>query len=124
MNAGRPKAAAVVRSSTQVIWQFASPTLANVVETAPGYAVYRDTGVAITKRDKDKPQAPKFVELLHSPAWAAIFSKWGWKKNCAQRPVTVRCRTDRPAIADITSLNSLRPEHRARSIVNSLRRST
>ena len=63
------------------IWQVASPTLADVVEIAPDYAVYRDTGIAITTRGKDKPQAQKFVEFLQSPAGAAIFSKWGWKTN-------------------------------------------
>lgn len=73
-----------MRQRTHVIWQFASQTLADVVETAPGYAVYRDTGVAVTNWDKNKPQARKFVELLHSPAWAVIFSKWTWKTNCAQ----------------------------------------
>ena len=63
------------------IWQVASPTLAEVVEIAPDYAVYRDTGIAITTRGKDKPQTQKFVEFLQSPAGAAIFSKWGWKTN-------------------------------------------
>jgi len=63
------------------IWQVASPALADVVEIAPDYAIYRDTGVAITSRGKDKPQAQKFVEFLQSPAGAAIFAKWGWKTN-------------------------------------------
>ena len=63
------------------IWQVASPTLADVVEIAPEYAVYRDAGIAITKRGMDKPQAQKFVEFLQSPAGATIFSKWGWKTN-------------------------------------------
>jgi accessory colonization factor AcfC len=61
------------------IWQVASPTLADVVEIAPDYAVYRDTGIAITTRGKDKLQAQKFVEFLQSPVGAAIFAKWGWK---------------------------------------------
>jgi accessory colonization factor AcfC len=63
------------------IWQVASPTLAEVVDIAPDYAVYRDTGIAITTRGKDKAQAQSFVEFLQSPAGAAIFSKWGWKTN-------------------------------------------
>jgi accessory colonization factor AcfC len=62
----------------------ASPTLAEVVDIAPDYAVYRDTGIAITTRGKDKPQAQKFVEFLQSPAGAAIFSKWGWKTSTAR----------------------------------------
>ena len=49
MNAGRPKAAAVVRSSTQVIWQFASPTLADVVATEPvSLSALRDAALEIT----------------------------------------------------------------------------
>lgn len=63
------------------IWQVASPTLADVVDIAPDYAVYRDTAIAITTRGKDKPQAQKFIEFLQSPAGAAIFSKWGWKTH-------------------------------------------
>jgi accessory colonization factor AcfC len=63
------------------IWQVASPALADVVEIAPDYAIYRDTGVAITSRGKDKAQAQKFVEFLQSPAGAAIFARWGWKTN-------------------------------------------
>lgn len=63
------------------IWQVASPALADVVEIATDYAIYRDSGVAITNRGKDKPQAQKSVEVLKSSAGAAIFSKWGWKTN-------------------------------------------
>ena len=63
------------------IWQVASPTLAEVVDIAPEYAVYRDAGIAITTRGKDKPQAQKFVDFLQSPAGAAIFARWGWKTN-------------------------------------------
>ena len=63
------------------IWQVASPTLAEVVDIAPEYAVYRDAGIAITTRGKDKPQTQKFVDFLQSPAGAAIFARWGWKTN-------------------------------------------
>jgi len=61
------------------IWQVESPALADVVNIAPDYAVYRDTGIAVTTRGKLKPQAQRFVEFLQSPAGAAIFVKWGWK---------------------------------------------
>jgi accessory colonization factor AcfC len=60
------------------IWQVESPAAADVVEIAPDYAVYRDTGIAITSRAKAKPEARRFVDFLQSPAGAAIFAKWGW----------------------------------------------
>ena len=61
------------------IWQVESPTLADVVNIAPEYAVYRDAGIAITTRGKLKPQTQRFVDFLQSPAGAAIFARWGWK---------------------------------------------
>ncbi|NDP40142.1 MAG: hypothetical protein GZ093_15570 [Rhodoferax sp.] len=73
-----------VRQRTQVIGQFSIQTLADVVETAPGYAASRETGVAVTNWDKERPQARRLVELLDAPGWAVIFSKWTWKTNCAQ----------------------------------------
>lgn len=73
-----------VRQRTQVIGQFLIQTLADVVETAPGYATSRETGVVVTNWDKQGPQARRLVELLHGPAWAVIFSKWDRKPNCAQ----------------------------------------
>jgi accessory colonization factor AcfC len=60
------------------IWQVANPKLADVVAIAPDYAIYRDTGIAVTVRGQDKPQAKAFVEFLQSAAAAAIFAKWGW----------------------------------------------
>ena len=59
------------------IWQVESPTLADVVNIAPEYAVYRDAGIAITTRGKLKPQTQGFVDFLQSPAGAAIFARWG-----------------------------------------------
>lgn len=85
-NSGEAKAAWVADPSIDVwliwsIWQVASPSLADVVDIAPDYAVYRDSAIALTKRGTEKPQARKFVEFLQSPAGAAIFAKWGWKVN-------------------------------------------
>jgi accessory colonization factor AcfC len=42
------------------------------------FAIYRDTGVALTKRGKGRPEAREFVDFLSSPEASAIFSKWGW----------------------------------------------
>lgn len=85
-NSAEAKATWVADQSIDVwliwnIWQVASPDLADVIPIAPEYAVYRDAGIAVTTRGKEKPQAQKFVNFLQSPAGAAIFSKWGWKTN-------------------------------------------
>lgn len=61
------------------IWQVANPQLADVVPITPEYAIYRDSGVAITTRAENKPAAQAFVSFLQSTAGARIFSKWGWK---------------------------------------------
>jgi accessory colonization factor AcfC len=60
------------------IWQVANPTLAQVIEMDEPYRIYRDTGVVLTSKGKNAPQARAFVEFLKSPAGAAIFAKWGW----------------------------------------------
>lgn len=85
-NSAEAKATWVADQSIDVwliwnIWQVASPDLADVIPIAPEYAVYRDAGIAVTTRGKEKPQAQKFVNFLQSPAGGAIFSKWGWKTN-------------------------------------------
>ena len=61
------------------IWQVANPSLADVVPIEPKDAIYRDTGVAITRRGGDQPASKQFVDFLKSKQGAAIFTKWGWK---------------------------------------------
>lgn len=61
------------------IWQVANPQLAETVSIEPEYAIYRDTGVGLTKRATGKPSAAKFVDFLQSKEGARIFMKWGWK---------------------------------------------
>lgn len=60
------------------IWQVANPTLAESVEVEPEYRIYRDTGIALTKRGKENPDARAFAAFLASPDGARIFAKWGW----------------------------------------------
>ena len=60
------------------IWQTANPTLADVVEIEPEYRIYRDAGVALTRRGRNNRQAQAFVDFLTSPKGAEIFAKWGW----------------------------------------------
>ena len=60
------------------IWQVANPELAQVVKMDEPFRIYRDAGVVLTLRGKDKPQARAFVEFLQSAAGQKIFAKWGW----------------------------------------------
>ena len=60
------------------IWQVANPHLAEQVAVEPQYAVYRDTGVALTKHGEARPKAKEFASFLASPEGAAIFVKNGW----------------------------------------------
>lgn len=60
------------------IWQVANPELAQVVKMDEPFRIYRDAGVVLTTRGKDKPQARAFVEFLQSAAGQKIFAKWGW----------------------------------------------
>ena len=46
------------------IWQVSNPKLADVVAIEPEYAIYRDAGVAATKRGAAKSSAAQFIQLL------------------------------------------------------------
>ncbi len=63
------------------IWQVANPTLADQVAVEPQLAIYRDTGIALTRRGEARPEAKEFAAFLGSPAASAIFAKWGWKPS-------------------------------------------
>lgn len=65
------------------IWQKANPTLADVVPLAPRWRIYRDGGVALTRRGSTDRHAREFRAYLQSPAGAAIFAKWGWIAGAA-----------------------------------------
>ena len=60
------------------IWQVANPTLADVVPVAERWRVYRDAGVALTMKGRERAHARQFTAFLASPAGARIFAKWGW----------------------------------------------
>ena len=60
------------------IWQVANPGIADQVAIEPGYRVYRDTGVALTRRGGTKPEAKEFAAFLASGDGARVFGKWGW----------------------------------------------
>lgn len=63
------------------IWQVANPTLADVVAVADPWVIYRDAGVALTMRGRERPVARQFAAYLQSPEGARIFAKWGWKTD-------------------------------------------
>ncbi len=60
------------------IWQVANPKLADLVQVSKDYVVYRSSGAALTKKGKQRPVAPEFLDFLRSKEGAAIFRKWGW----------------------------------------------
>ena len=60
------------------IWQISNPSVADVVEIEPEYAIFRDTAVVLTTQGKTKNAAQQFVDFLSSPDGARIFRKWGW----------------------------------------------
>ncbi|MEO5567940.1 MAG: substrate-binding domain-containing protein [Gemmatimonadaceae bacterium] len=60
------------------IWQVANPTLADVVAVAERWRIYRDAGVALTVKGRDRAHARAFAAFLESPAGVSIFKRWGW----------------------------------------------
>jgi accessory colonization factor AcfC len=63
---------------TWAIWQGDDPALAEIIGIEPELRIYRDAGIALTRRGQGKATASEFVEFLASPAGAAIFEKRGW----------------------------------------------
>lgn len=61
------------------IWEIANDALADAVEVEPEYRIWRDCGIALTKRGAATKSAAQFVDFLKSPAGRAIFERWGWK---------------------------------------------
>lgn len=60
------------------IWQVANPEIADMVPLDERWAIYRDCGVALTRRGLESPHAARFVEFLRSADGARIFGRWGW----------------------------------------------
>ena len=63
------------------IWQVANPSLADQVSVEPQYAIYRDTGIALSRKGEARPEVKQFAAFLQSPTAAAIFARWGWQPN-------------------------------------------
>lgn len=63
---------------TWTIWQGDDPGLAEIVAIEPELRIYRDAGIALTRRGEGKAAASEFVKFLASPAGAAIFEQRGW----------------------------------------------
>lgn len=65
------------------IWQIANPKLADFVPLAERWRIYRDAGVAITAKGRERPSAQAFVAFLRSSDGARIFSRWGWSSSAS-----------------------------------------
>ena len=63
---------------TWTIWQGDDPGLAEIGPIEPDMRIFRDAGVALTRRGQSKTSARDFVQFLASPAGATIFQKRGW----------------------------------------------
>jgi accessory colonization factor AcfC len=63
---------------TWTIWQGESRGVADVIPIDPALRIYRDAGVALTRRGREKPAAREFASFLASPDGARIFQKMGW----------------------------------------------
>src|SRR5262245_37548092 len=63
---------------TWTIWQGDDPGLAEIVPIEPDMRIFRDGGVALTRRGQTKTTARDFVQFLTSSAGANIFQKRGW----------------------------------------------
>src|SRR5215470_3678907 len=63
---------------TWTIWQGDDPGLAEIVPIEPDMRIFRDAGVALTRRGQTKTTARDFVQFLASSAGASIFQKRGW----------------------------------------------
>ena len=82
-NTGAAKEAWVARPELDAwivynIWQVANPRLADLVPVSERYAVYRSSGVALTKKGATQPAAHQLVAMLQSKQGEEIFRKWGW----------------------------------------------
>jgi accessory colonization factor AcfC len=61
------------------IWEISNDDLADQVAIEPERRIWRDCGVALTKRGERNDTAKAFREFLTSPEGRAIFEKWGWQ---------------------------------------------
>lgn len=61
------------------IWEIANPAIADPVEIEPELRIWRDCGIALTRRGSAKAAAKNFAAFLESAAGRTIFEKWGWK---------------------------------------------
>jgi len=60
------------------IWHMPLRDRAELVEVSDKWIIYRQCGVALTERGRNKPSARQFVEFLSSPEAARIFESWYW----------------------------------------------
>ena len=63
---------------TWTIWQGESRGVADVIPIEPDLRIFRDAGVALTRRGQEKPAAREFAAYLAGPDGARIFKKMGW----------------------------------------------
>ena len=60
------------------IWQISNPDIADFVPVSEQYTLYRDSGIAMTKKGEKRSIVKKFYEYLMSKEAVPIFKRWGW----------------------------------------------
>ncbi len=60
------------------IWQISNPNIADFIPVSKQYTLYRDCGIALTKKGEKRTIVKKFYEFIMSKEAATIFKKWGW----------------------------------------------
>lgn len=60
------------------IWEVANAAIADQVEVEPDLRIWRDCGIALTKRGSANSHAREFAAFLESAEGRVIFERWGW----------------------------------------------
>ena len=55
-----------------------------MVPLAERWRIYRDAGVALTVKGREREHARQFAAYLESPAGARVFAKWGWMTGASR----------------------------------------
>ena len=63
------------------IWQKKNTEAADFIELDEKFTTYRDCGIALTFKGKNKKNAIGFYNFLKSKDVQRIFEKWGWTEN-------------------------------------------
>lgn len=61
------------------IWQIPNADIADFIPVDEDYTIYRDCGIALSRKGAENPNAKLFYQFLRSEDVKEIFYKWGWE---------------------------------------------